>query len=465
MSSEDPSTTPHGTGAVPPPPPPGPPPLEPFAAPDVPPAPPGTVPHGGPVSPYGAPAASPYGGPAANPYQVGGAPYGTPGPPAATYGPGAPSDSPHDPAGSSPWRPPGTTPPSTDPTGAHPLGPDPAASPPGAPWGPVAPPTRNGLAVAALVLAIIAFVMAWVPVANVVAVLLGLVALVLGIVSIARGRGAGRKVGAGVAGVVVGTLATVVGFTTLVVYELVSTTEVVAEQVEEHVEPERPGAVPGEDLPGGAQPDEQGGERADEQGAGDDAQAGTGPAAAPLQVADIAFGPDPLDEGSWWFVVTVDNPNPDHRYDSAEMSVEAIAADGTLIAARPQYLTALPGRTAITGTFRELGGMTPDRVEVRLPAVQRGVVHAPGGGALTTSTPVAEASSWGTTITGTVTSSLAEDVEMALVVVVATDPAGTVVGAERGYVELVPAGGEGPFEIDFYDELPAGTQFTAYATP
>ncbi|SFJ62494.1 hypothetical protein SAMN05216467_0229 [Cellulomonas sp. KH9] len=464
MSSEDPSTTPHGTGAVPPPPPP---PLEPFAAPGVPPAPPGTVPYGSPVSPYGGPSANPY-----NPYEVGGASYGTP--PGASYGPGAASDSPADangaashggPPGHTPpgHTPPGRTPPGHTPPGATPPGAvHPGATPPGAPWGPVAPPTRNGLAVAALVLAVVAFVMAWAPVANVVAVLLGLVALVLGIVSIARGRGAGRKVGAGVAGAVVGTLATVVGFTTLVVYELVSTEDVVAEQGEERLEPEGPGAAPDEDLPGGAQGDGQPGEPGTEQGAGGDAAAGT---AAPLQVADVAFGPDPLDEGSWWFVVVVDNPNPEHHYGSAEMSVEAIAADGTLIAARPQYLTALPGRTAITGTFRELGGMTPDRVEVRLPAVQRGVTHVPGGGALTSSTPAPQESSWGTTVTGTVTSTLAEDVEMALVVVVASDPAGTVVGAARGYVDLVPAGGEAPFEIEFYGELPAGTQFTAYATP
>lgn len=379
------------------------------AVPDVPLAPPGTVPGLSddvpPVaSPYGTPpaygAAPPYGGPPA----AGAAPlYGTP----PTYG-AAP------PYGTSP----GYGVPSAYGTG-------PGTAPAGTPG------------TAALVLGIVAAVLALVPVLGVLAVPLGVAALAAGIAGRRRVRreGVGRPTGRATAGVVLGVVAVVAGLGAQVTYAVLVASDSSGSSSD----------AGGDVAP---TPDED----------------AVVPPWEPLTVAQVAWGRDDLSPDEWWYVVVVDNPNPDHRFEQTQMWVEAVAADGTLIAGEWEYVDALPGQVAVSGRFAELAGMTPDRVEVRLPLVQD-VAYAPGVGGLTVDGLSSRTVSWGTTVEGRVSSTFTETLDIAPVVVVATGPDGDVLGVGRGYVHDLAPGGDAPFEADVYRELPAGTTFTAYVSP
>jgi len=409
--SNDRPTSPRDEGrpVPPPPPPPGARPVEPFAAGD----PPHPVPATYGASPYVTPAS--FGGPDPT---AGTPTYGTPTYGTPTYG-----------------GPPSATPPYATSTDGPPTdGPSTGA---GAPYGALPPylPRRNAAALSAFLLGIVSLLFVWTLPTAVVAVPVAALALVVGLLAAVRARRrASRGAGPAVIGVVLAALALAM---------------VGARSAEG---PADVGVVPSaEDL---ALPEGMAGDGAQ------DADVVVQPW-QPLQVAEVAFGPDPADPTVWWYVAFVDNPNPDHRFDLAEMTVEALTADGTLIAARAEYVDALPGRAAVAGTFYDLAGMTPDRVDVRLPVVQD-VTYAPGGGGLTAGGLTASASSWGVNVTGTVGSTLEEDVEMAMVVVVATAPGGEVLGSAHGYVDTLPAGGEGAFDADFFVELPAGTQYTAY---
>ncbi|MBO3089364.1 hypothetical protein [Cellulomonas dongxiuzhuiae] len=436
MSTEGPTASGSPTwgstsGAVPPPPPPvdaGRAPLQPFAAPSVPRAPAGTLPP----SPAGAPplyGTSPAGTPPV---------YGTPSPD------GAPSSHPQH---GTPAPPP---PPGWSPQGA-----------PGSPVdGPGGGPGQGGTA--ALVLGIVALVLAWMPFIGVVALPLGVVALVAGLTA-RRRRGGVRPpaVGRATAGVVLGTVAVLVAVAAQASYVVAWTTSWNDSEARAR---DAVAEAPGVD---GRSGDDAAGDDA----AGDDAagEAAGGDAAAvppwePLTVEQIAFGPEPDQPGVWWYVAVVDNPNPAHRFGSTEMSVEALGADGTLLVAEWAYADVLPGRTAVSGTFRELGDQVPDRVDVRLPLLQP-VTYTPGAGRLTVGELTVRSESWGVTVEGTVSSTLDEGTEMPQVVVVATSPDGEVVAVGRGYAFDLAGGGDAAFDATFYQELPAGTTYTAYVAP
>ncbi|MBD7920230.1 hypothetical protein H9657_18310 [Cellulomonas sp. Sa3CUA2] len=423
MSTEGPTTPGSPTwgspGAVPPPPPPPPAvdaghaPLEPFAAPSVPRAPAGTLPppsYG--TSPAGAPPV-----------------YGTP-PPGAMPAPPPPPG----------WSPQGA---SRGPVDGHGGG-------------------QGRTGTAALVLGIVAFVLAWVPFVGIVALPLGVVALVLGIVA-RRRRGGARPAPAGraTAGVVLGTVAVLVAVVAQVSYVVAATTSSGGSDA-------RPGDVAQDDgvlddgaLDGGTGDGAAGGDAGGGAAGGD---ASDVPPWEPMTVEQVAFGPEPDQPGVWWYVAVIDNPNAAHRFGSTEMSVEALGADGTLLVAEWAYADVLPGRTAVSGTFRELGDRVPDRVDVRLPLLQP-VTYAPGAGRLTVGELTVRSESWGVTVEGTVSSTLDEDTEMAQVVVVAAGPDGEVVAAARGYAFELAAGGDAAFDATFYQELPAGTTYTAYVAP
>lgn len=183
----------------------------------------------------------------------------------------------------------------------------------------------------------------------------------------------------------------------------------------------------------------------------------------PPTVEDVAFGPDPEHAGRWWYAVTVDNPNPEHRFGSALMSVEVHDAEGLLIAAEPVYVDLLPGTSVVGGTFYDLEDYSPAHVEARLPVVQRWE-HVPGVGRVTVGDLAPEPREYGgVVVSGTVRSTLDESA-LAHVVVLAHDRAGEPVALVERYVE-VPAHGEAELEATFFVDLPAGVTFTAHATP
>lgn len=432
-------------------------------APAVPPPPPGTA-DDGPAAPppFGTPGLysmpSPYGPPAA-------APAPPPEPVAAPSGPvppyGSAPPTPAAAAATPPTPPGGYLPPSV--AGVPPV-PAPYGTAAGAPAGPYsAPPAgpygapppgyagapaprsgpRAGLAITALVLAVLGLLPAWIPFLQYVGALLALVALGLGIpalVGAVRGTRGGK--GVAIAAVAVSLVALLVVGVTHVAYAGIR---------QDFVDGFNQGwtgagsDVDPYDYPGLTDPTPD------------------GPPADPVEVVEVAFGQEVYDETSWWYAVVIDNPNPEHSFPYSVFEIQALAADGTVLATEDAYSSSSSGVSALTGVIYEVGDTPVDRVEVVLPGVAeaRWATDLP---TVSTSDLAATSDDYSTTVTGTVTAS-GVDPEMVYVqvVVLARDADGTVVGAARGWVEELEADGTGTFDATFYEVMDAGTTYEAYA--
>lgn len=188
--------------------------------------------------------------------------------------------------------------------------------------------------------------------------------------------------------------------------------------------------------------------------------------AAELSVVNAGYGPYSYDETTWWYVVIVNNPNDDRLFSFAEVTVEAVGADGTILDSSTNYLNVLPGDTAVSGAFFEVGTAQIDHLEVRGPGADESEAAPPEGlGAFTVSelTPVTD--EYSTTVTGVLSGTFADEQENVSIVVVALDPAGAIIGGEFSYVERLPVDGRAQFEVWFGEPLPADTTFVGYATP
>ncbi|GAA4623054.1 hypothetical protein [Cellulomonas oligotrophica] len=437
-------------------------------APAVPPPPPGTA-DDGPAAPppFGTPGLysmpSPYGPPAA-------APAPPPEPVAAPSGPVPPSGSeqptpPSPPGGFLPPAVAGVPPvpaPYGTPAAGAPAGPyaappaGPYGAPPAGPYG--APPPgyagapaprsgpRAGLAITALVLAVLGLLPAWIPFLQYVGALLALVALGLGIpalVGAVRGTRGGK--GVAIAALAVSLVALLVVGVTHVAYAGIR---------QDFVDGFTEGwtgagsDVDPYDYPGLTDPTPD------------------GPPADPVEVVEVAFGQEVYDETSWWYAVVVDNPNPEHSFPYGTFEIQALAADGTVLATDDAYSTVLPGRSALTGVLYEIGDTPVDRLEVVTPDPVE-AEHATDLPTVEVSDVTAVSDEIFTTVTGTVTVTGADDPSVLYlrVVVLARAPDGTVVGMATGYVDSLPADGTGEFEATFYDVMAEGTTYESFGSP
>lgn len=436
-------------------------------APAVPPPPPGT-PDDGPAAPppFGTPGLysmpSPYGPPAAAPAPQP-EPVVAPSAPVPPPGPAAPATPPTPPGGFLPPAVAGVPPvpaPYGTPTPGAPSAPygaptaGPYAAPSAGPYG--APPPgyagapaprsgpRAGLAITALVLAVLGLLPSWIPFLQYAGALLALVALAVGIpalVGAVRGTRGGK--GVAVAAVAVSLVALLVVGVTHVAYA-------------------------------GIRQDFVDGFTQGWSGAGSDVDpydypaltdpTPDGPPAEPVEVVEVAFGQEVYDETSWWYAVVIDNPNPEHSFPYSVLEIQALAADGTVLATDDAYSSASSGVSALTGVIYEVGDTPVDRVEVVLPDVAE-ARYATDLPAVSTSDLAATSDDYSTTVTGTVTAT-GVDPEMVYVqvVVLARDADGTVVGAARGWVDELAADGTGTFDATFYEVMEAGTTYEAYGS-
>ena len=189
-------------------------------------------------------------------------------------------------------------------------------------------------------------------------------------------------------------------------------------------------------------------------------------AAQDLVVVESAFGRTSYDPTTWWYVLIIENPNTDYVFDFAEIDVEALSADGTILDTSSSYPTILSGTTAISGIFTEVGqgeiaeldGRGPDAAEaIPSPFDETGSFLIDG---LT-----AVSDEFSTTVTGTVSGTFESEQEFVSVVVVARAPDGRILGAESAYVDRLPSDGtKVQFEAMFFDVLPADTTFEAFAS-
>ena len=185
-----------------------------------------------------------------------------------------------------------------------------------------------------------------------------------------------------------------------------------------------------------------------------------------LQIVDSGFGPDSFDPTMWWYVVIIDNPNSDLVFDSAEIDIEAMSADGVILDSSTDYVTLLSGETAVAGTFFSVGQGQIDHLEVTGPSLDEATVApADETGSFSFDNLSGTGDEVSTTVTGVVTSDFDQDQELVSVVVIIRAGDGTIIGANSTYVDRVPAGGAAQFEVLFFEQFPADATFEAYAAP
>lgn len=82
-----------------------------------------------------------------------------------------------------------------------------------------------------------------------------------------------------------------------------------------------------------------------------DGAAAPEPAAAAIQelaVVETAFGKY-IESDTWWYAVVLENPNADHVFPMAGITVEAVDASGVILDSGEDYTTVLQGRTVVVG--------------------------------------------------------------------------------------------------------------------
>ena len=154
-----------------------------------------------------------------------------------------------------------------------------------------------------------------------------------------------------------------------------------------------------------------------------------------------------------------------HSIRALKSDVEAIAAAGPIIDVANEYRVILSGRTALVGDFIGVGDAEVADLDVVLPGAAD-ALYSPFAetGELTLGALTPASDEVSTTVTGTVSGDFAEDLELVQVTVVARDPAGRISGGAGTYVDELPStGADVPFEAVFWDPLPEGTVFEAYA--
>lgn len=316
----------------------------------------------------------------------------------------------------------------------------------GAPMAPAAPAVgaqKNVLGIVALAIAAVGFLFAVIPGAFIIGWLLLPIGLILGIVAVCL---KGKKKGFGIAAIIVAVVGTIAGFIAFSVAAVNAIDDAIDEASTSEVAAE-PSAAADEDE--------------DEAAADEPAAA----AAQDLAVVESAFGRQSYDATTWWYTAIIENPNADFVFSNAEITVEALSADGTILDSGSTYTTILPGRIAVTGSFFEVGQGEIASLEVRGPTADSAISSpADETGAFTIEGVTGVNDSYSTKVSGTVSGTFEAEQEYVTVVVVARNPEGAIVGSEQTLIDRLPTGGTVQFEVSFLDPLPEGTTYEAYAT-
>lgn len=169
----------------------------------------------------------------------------------------------------------------------------------------------------------------------------------------------------------------------------------------------------------------------------------------PLNLAETAFWWDESME--WWdYAVVVENPGTDQAWLEELFTVEAYAADGTLLDSDSFVQSVLPGaKIAATGSFSDAGKGEIDHLEVRAP--EEGTeVDGEEFGAFTISGPEKGTDGYSTTFSGTIESTFVKDRSSVEVIVLVRDESGRIVDSESGYIDRIPAMGKARYEVSFF---------------
>lgn len=168
-----------------------------------------------------------------------------------------------------------------------------------------------------------------------------------------------------------------------------------------------------------------------------------------LNLAETSFWWDTSME-EWRYAVIVENPSADQAWFDAEFTVEAYAADGTLLDSDFFFRSLPPGvRTAASGQFWDAGAGEIDHLEVRAP--EEGInVAGQEFGAYSISAPEKSVDGSSTVLSGTIESTFIKDRNSVEVIALVRDASGAIVDTESNYVDRVPAMGKVRYEIEFF---------------
>jgi Protein of unknown function (DUF2510) len=194
----------------------------------------------------------------------------------------------------------------------------------------------------------------------------------------------------------------------------------------------------------------------------DEPQAPEEQKAEELEVSDEAFGRE-TDQDYWWYAAIIENPNTDYVFPSTSIDVEALDADGVILDSSSEYVTILPGKIAITGTFFDIGNEKISSIELRGPTADS-AIHSPADetGFFKVSPVEIARDDYSTTASGNLTSGFSEEQSLVSVVVVARGSDGSIIKGDRTYVDRLPSEGTARFEVRFFELFPEGTTFEAY---
>lgn len=312
-------------------------------------------------------------------------------------------------------------------------------------WQQPAPPTGPVgnrpivLAIIALALAVVGLVMAFIPFVTFFSGLFLLAGFVMGLVALISKKQGGK--GFSIAAIAVAVVGWIVSFVVTI-----ATIGIIGQAAQEAIDD----SVTDFST---SQPDES-----DVPDAASDA--------IDLTVVETAFGREQYDPTTWWYVVIVENPNDDFVYDIASVDVEATGADGTILDTSSNYVTALSGRTAISGSFISVGQGEISSLNVLLPAASEAITSPLDETGTFVIDPItATTDDFATTATGTISGSFDTDQELVGIIVVARGADGSIIGGATTYVDRLPADGSRvQFEALFLSPLPAEATYEAYAT-
>ena len=185
-----------------------------------------------------------------------------------------------------------------------------------------------------------------------------------------------------------------------------------------------------------------------------------------IVITDGSFGRYEFDPETWWYVVMFENPNQDYIFDFASIDVEAIGADGTILDTSNEYRVILSGEAALVGDFYEVGAGEIVDLNVIGPTAADAILSPfAETGEFTLGDLAATSDDFSTTVTGTVSGDFEEDQELVQITVVARDTSGQIIGGAWTYVDRLPSDGtKVQFEATFWDPLPEGTVFEAFAS-
>lgn len=177
---------------------------------------------------------------------------------------------------------------------------------------------------------------------------------------------------------------------------------------------------------------------------------------------ETAFGRD----GDYWnYVVIIENPNADYVFADSQITVEALAEDGTILDSSSDWTTVLSGEMALSGKFLQVGQGKITALEVRGPEPETAVyAAAEETGAFEVSDIFAASDMYSTDVTGTVSSDFSEEQQGFIVTVIARAADGVILNADRAYVERLPVDGKTQFQVTFVDPLPEDATYEAYVT-